>query len=248
MKYAEDWNYIVSRYKDLYNSQENLVQRDWEDYFLEIFGYSRRQNEIDSQRSIQIGSKERLIPDIIIKANGRDIFAVELKQYNLPFSIGMEDQLKSYFNQLHISVGVLVCEKIYVYVYDYANDKVKKVEIPFIEDNPDGIKFVELFQKEGFSKERIEAFIDSKFNFDDNVSKIKKELTPENILELVKLYFEDMYSADEIKKALDDIVIEVKRKGTEIIDDGGGTDTEDDDTVYEEPNFNYVIIKTISAT
>ena len=48
MKYAEDWNYIVSRYKDLRNSQENSVQRDWEDYFLEIFGYSRRQNEIDS--------------------------------------------------------------------------------------------------------------------------------------------------------------------------------------------------------
>lgn len=39
MEYAENWNYIVSRYNELYNSPENLVQRDWEDYFLEIFGY-----------------------------------------------------------------------------------------------------------------------------------------------------------------------------------------------------------------
>ena len=120
----------------------------------------------------------------------------------------MEKQLLSYLKLLGISVGILVCQKIYICIYDFANDKIKKAEISFTENNPDGIKFVELFQKENFSKEQVGEFIDSKTNFDDNVAKIKNELTAENVLELVKLYYEDTYSTEEIDAALKDIKIE----------------------------------------
>lgn len=256
MTYSEDWNYIVSKYNELYNSQENSVQREWEDYFLEIFGYSRRQSEIDSQRSIHIGSRERVIPDIIINTNGQDLFDIELKQYHLSFSKEMENQLISYLKLLRISVGILVCQKIYVYVYNLTSDKVKKIEIPFIKDNSDGIKFVQLFQKENFSKECIEEFIDSKSNFDKNIARIKNELTSENVLELVKLYFQDKYSTEEIDLALKDVSIEIKAKGFEnSADISNAVDTNsikkngyNDSVVYEEPNFNYVIIKTKNST
>lgn len=214
MDYAENWNYIVSTYRELYNSKEIDIQKEWENYFVEIFGYKKILKEIDSQRTVDFGTRERGIPDIIIKRSGQDLFDVELKQYNLPFSQEMKTQLISYLRQLRISVGILICQKIYVCVYDYHNDTIKKLEIPFIENNPDGIKFVELFQKENFSVERIEEFIDSKNNFSNNVDKIKNELTAENILELVKLYFEDAYSTEEIDVALQDISIEVKSKSS----------------------------------
>ena len=212
MSYAESWNYMVRRHKELYHSQESAIQRDWEDYFLECFGYKRSLKEIDSQRSITIGSGERVIPDIIIKTNEHDLFDVELKQYNLSFSEEMQKQLISYLKQLRISIGVLVCQKIYICVYDYVNDTIKKFDISFVENDPDGIKFVELFQKENFSAERIEEFIDSKTSFSNNVAKIKSELNSENLLELIKIYFEDSYSKEEIDSALKDVFIEVKFK------------------------------------
>ena len=34
----------------------------------------------------------------------------------------MEKQLISYMNQLHISVGLLICQKLYIYVYDYVRN------------------------------------------------------------------------------------------------------------------------------
>ena len=246
MNYAENWNYIVLRHKELYNSTENLIQREWEDYFSEIFGYKRILGEIDSQRTINFGTRERGIPDIIIKTSGQDLFDVELKQYNLPFSQEMKNQLISYLRQLRLSVGILICQKIYVCVYDYKNDTVKKLEIPFVENNPEGIKFIELLQKGNFSVEQIEDFINSKNNFSNNVNKIKSELTSENILELVKLYFEGTYSGEEIDTALQDVSIDVRFMSNttpQISNTHVGSIGQQDD-IYSEPNFDYVIIKT----
>ncbi len=219
MGYAENWNYIVSRYRELYNLRESNIQREWEDYFLdlEIFGYSRMLKEVDSQRTVNFGTSERGIPDIIINTNGQDLFDVELKQYNMPFSQEMQKQLISYLRQLRISVGILVCQKIYVCVYNYQNDTIKRREIPFVENNPEGIKLIELLRKGNFSAERIEEFIDSKNNFSNNIQKIKDELTTETILELIKLYLEGTYSEKEIDTALQDVSIEVKPKTTIIV-------------------------------
>lgn len=217
MTYVEKWNLMVSRYSIIKNSPENVIQEEWENYFKQLFEYISFLGEIDSQRSVRFGTKGRGIPDIIIRTNGQDLFDVELKQYSMSFSNEMQEQLISYLRQLRISVGVLVCKKIYVFVYDYINDKIKKTEISFTENNPDGIKFVELFQKSNFSKEMVEEFIDSKSNFDNNVVKIKKELTSENVTELIKLYLEDSYSVEEIDFALKDILIEVKEKVMPVI-------------------------------
>lgn len=102
---------------------------------------------------------------------------VELKQYSYDFIMDMQNQLISYLNQLHLSIGVLVCKSIYLYSYNYVEEKIKRMEIKFTKDNPDGVKFVELFQKENFNSAKIGAFIDSKLSFSENVEKIKKEIT-----------------------------------------------------------------------
>ena len=131
----EKWNKIVELHNQYLNSQENLIQMLWESIFAEIFGYSRLYGDIDSHRSIRIGSTERVIPDIIIKNGEKDLFVVELKQHNIFYNSGIERQLLSYLKLLRIQIGVLICQKIYVYKYDpNKNDfEQEKIEIEFVQ-------------------------------------------------------------------------------------------------------------------
>ena len=206
------WNRIVKHYKDYYSAKEEVLQKDWEQIFSDLLNYSRFFGEIDSHRSIHIGSHQRTIPDIIIRGDNGDLFDVELKQYNLPFCIEFEDQLKSYLDLLHISVGVLICQQIYLYVYDFSKSKLKKIEIPFVEDNPDGIAFVELMKKGNFSAEKVENFIDSKAIFIENVEKIKSQISSNLIAELAINHFLKDYSKEAVCVALNDIEFIIRKK------------------------------------
>ena len=254
------WNLIVKHYQTNYNAPEEKLQKDWENKLISgSLGYMEWFGEIDAHRTIHLGSTKRVIPDIIIKNDERDLFDIELKQYSLPFTIEMEKQLKSYMDLLHVSVGVLVCQKIYVYVYDFSKSKLKKVEISFIEDNPDGIAFVELFSKGNFSEEKVENFIDSKNNFDSNVQKIKSEITQENVVALMKSHFLSIYSAEEVEIAMKDVVVAIGRTNSiPMTSHSPAIKKEDnfdvspkvgllDPMEYEEPNFDYVIIKTTES-
>ena len=212
MTYTDIWNYIVMQYKKNYNAQEAVVQQEWEQYFSELFNYRRLFKEIDPHRTIHIGSGQRTIPDIIINVDGQDLFDVELKQYNMQFSAEMEHQLKSYMDLLHISVGVLVCQKIYLYVYEYEQSKLKRMEIAFTKDNPDGIKFVELFQKGCFGVDKVAKFIDSQAQFCANVEKIQSEISKDLILSLLEEHFKKQYTTNEVTIAMGNINLYVKTK------------------------------------
>ena len=117
MTAREYWNYIVVQHEKNCNALESVVQEEWEGFFSEIFGYKKIWGEIDSKRTIRLGTQKYVIPDIIIKENGNDLFNVELKQYRLLLNSDMEGQLKSYMDLLHISIGVIVCSKLYIYFY-----------------------------------------------------------------------------------------------------------------------------------
>lgn len=201
------WNYIVNQYKKNYYSDEAVVQAEWETFLSELFGYKKVYGEIDAHRTLTIGSSQRAIPDIIIRNNKMDLFDVELKQYNLAFTPEMENQLKSYMDLLHISVGVIVCRSIYIYLYDFHQQKLKKIEIDFTEDNADGIRFVELFSKENFNKEQIEAFIDAKLTRKTNIAKIKQAITGENLANALIKELSQQYSMDEITQAFKGVKI-----------------------------------------
>lgn len=125
MNAREKWNRIVAFHKQYFRSPESKVQDVWENVFVEILGYSRLEGEVERHRSIYLGSTERVIPNVIVKNNDNDLFVVELKQHNLPFSPAMEGQLFSYLKQLRDNIGVLVCDKLYVYNYEYAKKKTK---------------------------------------------------------------------------------------------------------------------------
>lgn len=166
MTTQQSWNYIVQQYNKNRTALESSVQSDWENYFAdsELFGYSRIQGDVDSHRKLHIGSSDREIPDIILRKNNKDLFIVELKQYSLSKNADFEKQLLNYMahTDLRLSVGVLICNKIYLYFYNVAENSKISLEIPFLQDNPEGIKFVELFSKENFDVEKIKQFIEER--------------------------------------------------------------------------------------
>ncbi len=215
----EKWNKIVALHNQYLNSPESKVQNVWESVFVEILGYSRLEGEVERHRNIQLGSTERVIPDIIVKNQEKDLFVVELKQHNIPFQTTMETQLFSYLKQLRNDVGILVCDKLYVYSFDYAkrDDAQLKWQISFTENNPDGIEFVEKFGKGSFNARKIKALVLDKNRFNINVEKIIEKINPITISKLLKENLKNSFSDAEIEGALKQLSITVMRKGRSII-------------------------------
>ena len=150
MELNEKWNKIVEIVNRNKGSQEQMVQLAWESIFSELFGYSRLDGDIDSQRPVKMGVSTKY-PDIIIKNGNEDLFIVELKR---PILHEGQSQLFSYLNQLRMDLGLLICDKLYVYNYDCLSKEgdYSFIEIPFTNDNPNGIKLLDLLCKENFDK------------------------------------------------------------------------------------------------
>lgn len=211
MDAREKWEFLVDCYNKNKDAQEQRIQVDWENLFVEIFGYSKLLKEVDSQRSIQIGSTQRTVLDIIIRQENRKLFVVELKRYTL--TTGTE-QLFSYLKLLKVDLGVLICNKIYLYDYDITKDDDKQafVEIAFTKDNPDGIKFVELFSKTSFDRQHIKNFIQERKKEKENIHAIHQKVTAEFVRQVLQEQLSETYSQEEIQQALEGIVITVDKK------------------------------------
>ena len=210
MSYIIHWNKIVSQYNKIRNNKEEVVQASWEFIFSTLFNYS--DSEIDSQRPVQMGSTPKY-PDIILKNENEDLFVVELKQHTLHKG---QDQLISYLNQLKVNIGILVCDNLYIYDFDYTarENTYSVLEIPFIQDNPNGSRFVELFSKDNFDKQKIKDFIKECNENKDIVNEIKNEITSNLASELLKKYFKEKYTEIDIDKILAEYNVSVSKKSS----------------------------------
>ena len=213
--YCEEWNFLVIEHIKNKNESEDKIQSLWESYLTNPFqfGYSS-EKELMSKISLHIGSKTIEIPDIVLSINEEKICVIELKRYNLSKSKNYEDQLLNYMGHtdLYIPLGVLICDKLYIYWRNFAENKTDCLEIPFEFDNENGIKFVELFCKQNFDLENIHNFIKDKNNSKTNIENIRNEITKELIEKLLRQYFSSGYSKDDFDKAFSDINIEVGKK------------------------------------
>jgi len=219
----DSWNWLVQHHSTHLNSKEKVVQEVWKDIFHEIFGYSKLNNEIEPHRNIRIGSSERVITDIIIRLNNSDIFVVEVKQHNMPKTKEMELQLFSYLKLLHLSIGVLICDKIYIYDYNYSiNDSNQSfVTIDFIKGNELGIQFATIMSKETFDKTLIKEFIQTQKSKLNQMNLLKQELRDKNlIMSLVENYFVNKYDSKTYQDVLDtmEINIQVFDKSKDFVD------------------------------
>ena len=150
------WNIIVNTYKKNKHESEEKIQQVWIDLFAdsELFGYSKMFN-INNHRPLPMGTKT-VIPDIILHMENKDICVIELKRHDMVFDKKHETQLMSYLKQISCNVGLLICDKIYMYYIDFINhNKTINWSIDFEEDSSDGISFMELFIKSNFDTLKI---------------------------------------------------------------------------------------------
>lgn len=218
----EKWNLLVEKHSGFYNRSECEIQNLWEKYFSEIFEFKTVLNEIDSQRVLHIGSSDREIPDIILKRDGKDLFIVELKQYSYSRTENFEKQLLNYMAHidLRLSIGVLVCEKLYLYFYTHSDNNNVCLEIPFEKDNELGIKFVELFSKNNFDEKKAREFIQTQSKNKNDIFSIKKEISPELIKRLLKEYFSEKYDENIVESALKDFSFNCSERKTNSVNAG----------------------------
>lgn len=218
MTYAEAWNKIVGYYEKHGTALETTIQTVWEDsVFSAILNYDT--TEIDAQRAVQMGATKKA--DIVVRKDGKDVVVAELKRHTASVSDGGQAQLFSYLNQLKfVDIGILVCNKLYVYDYDFTKQDPENVgnrlEIPFERGNPDGAKFVELFSKENFNAQNIKEFIKSQRQEKQEVSAIRGEITVGLIKGLLKKHFMQTYAEDAFEQAFSTVHIEVTDKTTNV--------------------------------
>ena len=210
---TELWNKIVSQYNKNKNCKEEIVQASWELLFSTLFNYA--DSDIVAQKPVQMGVETKRA-DILITHGNEDLFVVELKRHTLHEGQG---QLFSYLNQLKIDIGVLVCDKLYIYDFDYTkrDDNYAFVEINFTPDNPDGEMFVELFMSENFDKQKIKNYIRNKNQSKNNVDLIRRALNNESILQILKNHFTEKYPVDDVEKVFCEYQIEIHPKSAILV-------------------------------
>ena len=103
---------------------------------------------------------------------------------------------------LRLSIGILVCEKLYLYFYNHSDNKNDCLEIPFEKDNELGIKLMELFSKNNFDVENTRDFIQSEIKNKNDVVKVKKEISEELVKNLLTEHFIKTYDKDVVESAL----------------------------------------------
>lgn len=212
MNASVSWNFIVEDYKKLFTAKEETVDNRWRQYCTDLFGYKTLFNEVKTQTSITVGVHDHAIPDIILCRDGNDIFDIELKQYSFSFEKKMEDQLISYLKLTGLSVGMIVCKEIHLYVYNYARKETKKIIIPFTIDNEYGIKLIELLNRDTFSKDGIVSFIEEVLEEENRIKSIKEQLSSDFVLKLIREHFLSTCSEKEVKKALEGLTVTVHSK------------------------------------
>ena len=256
MTHMEKWHLIVSQVRKNQFSKENEIQRLWEDFLsdTELFGYSKLRGEIDSQRKLPLGSYDRMIPDIIVRdaSQKKDLFLIELKQHGLSYHPHFKEQLFSYMRLLRLSVGILICDKIYIYVLDY-NDHEMSLEIAFTKENESGGKFIELFEKGGFNEEKVRKFIEENALFETHVREIRKDIQTLPIVELLKRHYAERYSEEEIETAMNGLNVRISLNAPSANQTVPAPKPAPSDPphpygdYYEEPEEDYILIKTSDA-
>lgn len=214
MSNIEIWNKIVNHFNQSYSLEENKLQKLWENIFSQYFKYNPLDNEIETQRSSHIGSTDRIMPDIILKKDNVDFAIIELKKNTIPYNNNYKLQLFSYLKQFKVSIGILICKKIYLYYYNYNSDDSNQqfIEIEFQQDNPLGEQFIKLFCKENLDIGLIKEFINNNIKAKDNLIKLKQLTTEEKIKEILLDYYQKDFDLDLIEKFLNEMQISIKHK------------------------------------
>lgn len=215
------WNEICFELKNCI--QNNVLEKEYENAIcncMVLLGWKKFRGEIVTQYPVQAGHENKYA-DIVVLQDNIEQFVIEVKR---PTHILQEDderQLFSYMRLLKHQVffGLYVGDRIRLYYDDATSqgfpEQVFSVKIE--ENNPDGLKFVELFSKDSFNVQALTNFSKEQKNIfqkrkqiQDEVAKILSDTSGQVFKKALKeKYLSDGHSDEWVESVLNQISLSV---------------------------------------
>ena len=215
------WNefcYILSENLPI-NMSEQLFELKVVQAF-EKLGWSQYNNEIIVRESVQVGASNRISPDLVLKSKELgNLLIVEVKKPSCEIdNLGFKGQLSSYMGIMRVEVGILIGNKIQLFLdgkFCNENGIILIDEIEFTRDSEKGLKFVQLFSKESYNRKNIENHAQEKIQElkeIEDFKKLKNQLLSENYNEKINLYLKTELLNEYDEKIIEKVfqILEVK--------------------------------------
>lgn len=205
---------ILEKYANRKN--EMTYQKSIIDLLLEMnLGWHK--NQIEEQLSMQLGSTERLIPDVVITKDSRNKFVMEVKEPSHIRTQKNIDQLVSYMKQLETPVGLYVGKELEVYFKNIGDGSDPKLimSLEFKQEDEYGEDFITLFSESEFTIDKVISYIkahEARKAFESNVNELVAELLSSDFKEQLKLIIGNHFSAkgdDVVNAALKAVTIDI---------------------------------------
>lgn len=229
----EKWNelcFILSK-----SISPEISETVFEQKVIQVFeklGWSYFKREISVQEGIKVATTT-ITPDIIIKSEDISLFVIDVKKPSVDLKIPKhQKQVADYMRMLHLNIGMLIGSEIRIIIDGSLVDsnKYELLEIiPFEEDNPNGLNFINLFQKETFSFENIEKYVQQKIkDIKENeiIENLKDEITTTEYSEYLKNELKNKLLTENNENVVEKVLENFKIK---IYD---STQTEIERTIY----------------
>ena len=176
----EKWNELCYMLSE--NIPSNMSEQLFELKVIQAFeklGWSEYNNEIIVRESIQVGASNRISPDLVLKSKELgNLFVVEVKKPSFEIdNLTFKGQLSSYMGIMRVEVGILIGNKIQLFLdgrFFKENGIILIDEIDFERDNNKGLNFVKLFSKENYNREKIENYAKEKIQELKEIEDFKK--------------------------------------------------------------------------
>ena len=174
------WNEICLELSDC--KRRNVQEKEYENTIvrcLVFLGWKKSLSEITTQYPVQVGHETKLA-DIVVSSEGIEQFVIEVKRPSHVICQEDERQMFSYMRLLKNQVwfGLYIGDDIRLYYDDRSSQSFPEplFIVDIVKDNPDGVRFVELFAKESFDIEKLQEFCRQKKDELDKEQKIKEEI------------------------------------------------------------------------
>jgi hypothetical protein len=212
------WNdlcFRVNKLKSL-NASEKAFQNAIELSF-EKLGWSSYQGEIQSQVEIHIGANNRLIPDIVIQKDGKNILVIELKKPDLEPTARYQEQLFSYMRQLKIKWGLFIGASLqFFFDAPDGKDAIEIFETKFDEGNEDALDFLSLLCKENFDEGKLLEFCkqiikdrENKMQARQIIKQLSEDAWKKKFYEMLRLQLIESYGEKIAEIVLSEISVEI---------------------------------------
>lgn len=209
----------------------NVSEQIYENKVIRVFeklGWSQYKKELAVRESIQLGSVNRIYPDIIIRNERSEVVCVvEIKKpaEDLNF-IGHRDQLASYMRMLRTHVGILIGDRIKVFTEkpDTRTNEIYLIkEIHLNSHSENGVEFVRTFKKSDDIEDTIDAYVQNglkKYQEKRRLKELENRLNQpdfsDEIFELVKTKLNEYYEPELVEKVLENYNFEVIPNGSKV--------------------------------